>query len=146
MLATFNNQAATGTETNEAFEECLDKVRNFIFPKWALQLQKWCICHNSHKPSTIKTCAHVSHVMELNNYLPLFPRLVDGVEPTKLAEDEIKDLLEFGMPKSYQCAVVLQGFNPMIHMIAEFVEFCEFLEAVENYVCIFMVPGLRKLW
>ena len=37
-LTTFNNQAATGTETNETFEECLDKVRNLIFPKQALQL------------------------------------------------------------------------------------------------------------
>ena len=39
-LTTFNNQATTGTETNKAFEECLDKVRNLIFPKQASQLQK----------------------------------------------------------------------------------------------------------
>ena len=89
--------------------------------------------HNLCKPGTMKTRAYVARVMELNNYLPLFPRLADGVEPTKLAEDEIKDLLDFGMPKLYQRAMVLQGFDPMIHTITEFVKFCERLEAVENY-------------
>ena len=53
-LATFNNQAATDAETNESFEECLDKVGNLIFPKRALQLQKrymrrnfWSKCYGS---------------------------------------------------------------------------------------------------
>ena len=133
LLATFNNHAATDTETNETFEECLDKVGNLIFPKRALQSQKRYMRRNLRKPGTMKTCTYVARIMELNNYLPLFPRLADGVEPTKLAEDEIKDLLEFGMPKSYQRAMALQGFDPMIHTITEFVEFCERLEAVETY-------------
>ena len=132
-LATFNNQAATGTETVDAFEICLDKVGNLIFPKRALQLQKRYMRRSPRKPGTMKTRTYVSRVLELNNYLPLFPKLAEGVAPTKLADDEIKDLLEFGMPRSYQRAMVLQGFDPMIHTVTEFIEFCERLEAVESY-------------
>ena len=66
-LATFNNQAATDTETNETFEECLDKVGNLIFPKRALQLQKRCMRRNLRKPGTMKTRTYVARIMELNN-------------------------------------------------------------------------------
>ena len=41
------------------------------------------------------------------------------------------DLLEFGMPSSWQKAMILQDFDPVDHTIPELVSFCERLELTE---------------
>ena len=67
----------------------------------------------------------MSHVTELNEYLPLFPLFE---EHQGLSNEEIMDIAEFATPTQWQRMMVLQGFDPIIHTPQEFVEFCERLE------------------
>jgi len=39
--------------------------------------------------------------------------------------------MEFGMPSSWQKAIILQDFDPVNHTIAEFIGFCKHLELTE---------------
>ena len=71
------------------------------------------------------------HGQELDNHLSLSPKLLGSAAPTKSPDDKIKDSLEFGAPKSYQHDMVPQRFDPVIHIMAEFIEFYEHLEAVQ---------------
>lgn len=47
---------------------------------------------------------------------------------TKVPDDELLDLLDFGIPSSLQEAMTLQDFNPVEHTISKFVSFCEHME------------------
>ena len=68
----------------------------------------------------------------MNNFIPQFPSATTGrPTPTQLPDDKIIDRLEFGVPNSWQKAMVLQDFNPMTHTVQEFVAFCEGMEQVE---------------
>jgi hypothetical protein len=54
-----------------------------------------------------------------------------GPAPEKLPADEISDLLEFGVPHSWQREMVIQDFDPLQHTVSDFVAFAERLEQVE---------------
>jgi hypothetical protein len=74
------------------------------------------------------------HIVELNNHIPHVRPLttVEGVSLTKLPNNEILDLLEFGAPSFSQKVMALQDFDPMTHAGTEFVAFCERLEQLER--------------
>ena len=71
----------------------------------------------------------MARVCEINNLLARFP---GADENSKLPEDELLDILEFGMPNSWQRAMTLQDFDPVEHTVSEFVSFCERLEATDT--------------
>ena len=70
-------------------------------------------------------------VNEMHNFLREFPS-PNGEAATALPEDEILDLLEFGVPNSWQKQFLMHQFDPQAHMVMEFVEFCERIEATEE--------------
>jgi hypothetical protein len=72
---------------------------------------------------------YMSRVEELNNDLQYFPAFVNG---SKLMEDELLDIYEFGVPATWQKRFLLHGFDPLEHTKQEFLEFCERLEATED--------------
>jgi hypothetical protein len=52
--------------------------------------------------------------------------------PTKPPNDEILDLLEFGIPNCWQTkAMVLQDFDLLDHVIPQCVSFCKQMEAIK---------------
>jgi hypothetical protein len=84
---------------------------------------------------------------QLNNYLALFPK--DEIGQTDdpdhpenwdfgpyndqlFDEDEIKDILERGIPNKWAKIQMEQGFDVVKHSIQEYVEFCERLEFAED--------------
>jgi len=73
--------------------------------------------------STIRE--HIARVVEINWYLMKFPEPKARQQPTKLEDDELLDILEFGCPNSWQRQMMLQNFDPMDHTVQEFVQFCE---------------------
>ena len=75
---------------------------------------------------------YVNRVLELNDQLENFPGINDNDNGTKLPEDEVLDLLEFGLPETWQHVMLLQKFDPQVHTINDFVQFCERLEILEN--------------
>ena len=86
------------------------------------------------KPATLKTREFVARLIEINSYLPEFPpTTTGGADPASLPDDELLDILEFGMPSSWQKQMVLQDFDPLQHTIKDFTEFCEHMEQVEAH-------------
>lgn len=130
-LATFNNAATGQNETVATFNECMDAVTKSVFPARAVLLQKRYMRRFLRKPMTMKTREYVARIIELNNYVPLFPPVTGNEAPEKLPDDELTDLLEFGVPNSWQRNMILQDFDPLQHTVKEFVNFCERLEQVE---------------
>ena len=132
-LATFNNAAETkASETVDTFKECIEAVNESIFPRRAVLLQRRYMRRFIRKPNTMTTREYVARLTEINGYLPLFPPVKEGeAHPTALPQDEIVDLLEYGVPNSWQRSMILQDFNPLQHTVTEFVQFCERLEQVE---------------
>ena len=131
-LAAFNAAATThGNETNENFLRCIDDMTAHIFPARALQMQKRFMRRFLRKPAGIKTREFVARVNEMNNFLREFPS-PNGEAATALPEDEILDLLEFGVPNSWQKQFLMHQFDPQAHTVMEFVEFCERIEATEE--------------
>jgi len=57
----------------------------------------------------------------LNDFLPF-------AADQALPEDKILDIAEFAVPATWQKAMVLQGFDPMGHLVNKFIEFCKRLE------------------
>jgi hypothetical protein len=131
-LATFNNALGEQNQTVAIFEKCMDAVRDQIFPARAVLLQKRYMRRYLRKKRECSTKEFVARLSEMNSYLPLFPPIEDGgAAPSKLEDDEILDLLEFGVPNSWQRNMILQDFDPLRNSIKDFVSFCERLEQVE---------------
>ena len=131
-LAAFNAAAAVhGNENNDNFLACIDDVTAHIFPARALQMQKRFMRRFLRKPAGVKTREFVARVNEMNNFIREFPS-PNGEPATALPEDEILDLLEFGVPNSWQKQFLMHQFDPQAHTIMEFVEFCERIEATEE--------------
>ncbi len=69
---------------------------------------------------------------ELNSYLVEFLPVVAGQAPTALGDDEMADLLEFGIPGNWQVELLCQDFDPLLQTSAEFMHFCKHMETVEG--------------
>ena len=70
--------------------------------------------------------------------------MTGGAAPTLLPDDEVIDLLEFGIPAGWQKAMILQDFDPLQHTIPEFISFCERLEQVELHESSAVIPNAKK--
>ena len=133
-LTTFEAKAQElGNQTNANFENCLEAVAQTVFPQRALQRQRRYLRRNLRKKMDCTTRNFKNRLVEINSLLTSFPG--GGGDAQKLDEDDLKEVLEFSVPASWQKAMVLQGFNPVDRTITEFVEFCErieFTEGLEN--------------
>ena len=110
-LAHFNNAAtANGNETNANFTLCLQAVTKQVFPQQALLKQKRAIRRYMRKPVDVTIRQHVARIVELVNLLPQFPPF--GNNQT-MEDDEIVEILEFGVPNSWKKQMLLQGFDPI---------------------------------
>ena len=128
-LTAFNLKAEEfPSETNNNFLLVVEALTEHVFPIKALQIQKRYMRRFLRKPRDMKTREYVSRVCEINEMLVHFP---GADQESKLPQDELLDLLEFGMPATWQKAMILQDFDPLDHSIAEFVSFCERLELTE---------------
>jgi len=129
-LMVFNLKATeVGNETVANYKTVTDVVTAHIFPIKTLQTQKRYMKRFLRKPRDMKAREFVSRVRKINELLTESPQATDE---SKLLRDELLDLMEFGMPASWQKAMILQDFDPVSHSsIAEFVGFCERLEPTE---------------
>ncbi|MEL7196315.1 MAG: hypothetical protein AAFO96_28030, partial [Bacteroidota bacterium] len=126
-LAAFNQAASQrGNETVANFNLCLKALVKHLLPRRAVQVQKRYMRRILRKPKGTSTREFVARVIELNEYIV---EMDDSA--TKLEDDEIMDLLEFGLPARWQKTMVIQQFDPMAHSPTELVEFCERLEFAE---------------
>ena len=82
------------------------------------------------KPAKMSTREFVARLQELNAYLKEFPPF--GGDEQMLADNDLAEILKFGIPNSWQRAMVLQGFNAIERSVTDTVEFCERLEFTEQ--------------
>jgi hypothetical protein len=131
-LATFNNATEEGLETLDRFKLNMDALKRHVFPKRAYQMQKRWMRRFLRKPKEKTIREYVARVREINLWFNAYPvNEEDEVPPTRLDDDELLDILEFGIPNSWKKEMVKQGFDITTKTIQEFVEFCERLEICE---------------
>jgi hypothetical protein len=129
-LSKFDESALLqGAETLVHYEEVMKDITNYVFPTRALQIQKRYMRRHMRKAPFMKMKDYMARVEELNNYLSMFPDYNNGDE---LHEDELLDIYEYGIPKTWSKQFLLQNWDPQHHTKQEFREFCERLETAED--------------
>ena len=129
-LRVFNNAASTeSTETNENFQKVLNALTRHIFPRKALVRQKRYMRRQMRKPYNMKIRTYVARVREMNDDFPLYPPFD---KDASLPDDELADIIEAGIPNSWQKAMLLHNFDVADKSTDELVEFCERLETAEE--------------
>jgi hypothetical protein len=135
-LAHFNYTATERVnEDEEDFIECIKALTKHVFPQRALQVQKRYMRRFMRKPREMKMREYRNRVVELNGHLARFPPEFD--EKQKLDDEELIDILAFGVPNTWTREMVRLDFDPAREetTIQDLVEFCErqeFIEAVNE--------------
>ena len=80
------------------------------------------------KPCIMRVKDYAARVVEINSYISDFPPVNATTPATMLGDNELIDLLEFGIPVRWQKYMVMQRFDPLNGTIKEFSKFCELLE------------------
>ena len=129
-LARFNTAANDhGNENNDNFRACMRDLTTHVFPQRALQKQKRFMRRKMRKPQNWTIRSYANRITELNEYLSSFPPFAAD---QSLPDEEILDLLEFGIPRAWQNQFTIQGFDPQANTVNDFVQFCERLETTEG--------------
>ena len=119
------------TQTVNNFNRAMEAVCKHVFPAQAAKLQKRYLHCFVCKPLTMNVRQFVNRVQEINNYLPFFPPQVPGEPIQKLDDDEVIDLMEFGVPRAWQRKMEEHNFDSTNTTIGEFLLFCERMERIE---------------
>ena len=129
-LTAFNLAAgAAGTETLDHFKNSVQGLVSHVFPNRALVTQKQYMHHYLRKPMETKIRNFYSRLVEINEYLKLFPPFGEN---QNLPVDEVLEIAEFACPAKWRKAMNMHGFEATMHTPSEFVEFCECSEFAES--------------
>ena len=108
----------------------LGKIIESLCPYKALEKQKRYMRRYMRKPADMTTRTYVNHIMRLNN--EEIPKLPPFRNDQGLSNDELIDIILFGIPKSWVTKMDEHDFDPMSSSIDQVVNFCERLESAEN--------------
>jgi hypothetical protein len=78
----------------------------------------------------MRTREWLARLIEINEMLVEFPPNFNNEQ--KIPEDELKDIVEFGVPNAWRTIWVQHDFQPMQKNMAEIVDFCERIEYAEQ--------------
>lgn len=133
-LTAFNNAANDvysaedmsdkGEENLTNYEKVILKVAAAVFPIRAYVTQKQAMRRFMRKPKEMKIRDYVDRLLEINGYLKYFPTNT-GERATVLPDDEIMDILTYGIPNAWQKRMVELNFDTQAHTPNEFIEICE---------------------
>jgi hypothetical protein len=70
--------------------------------------------------------------LEINRYSAFFPTNT-GERATVLPDDEIMDILMYGIPNTWQKRIVELNFDAQAHTPDEFIEMCEHISYGESF-------------
>ena len=139
-LTAFNSAAATagvgahkGAITMPNFNRAMAGLTRHVFPLKAAQKQQRWMRRYIRKPIELNTREWVARIREINEYLPKFPEIREGVPVEKLPDDALLDILDQGIPAGWVRQMIIQGFDPIDHTIDEFVDFCERQEETDTF-------------
>ena len=121
MLTAFKTQTdARGDRTQNNFTLVLKDLASYVFKSTDYRDQKTYMRRYMVKPRSLSIRAYVARVRGLNSYLEHFPTGNVNIEATCLGEDEIKDILFHGIPKSWQQHMVKQGYSYQEEPVTDF--------------------------
>ena len=113
------------------FKDACQEVIKHATPYKALEKQKRFMRRKMRKPADMKTRMYVNHLHRINydelNKLPPF------VNDQMLADEEILDILVYGLPKSWVRKMDELDFDPFHEGIYKTVDFCERMESSEDF-------------
>jgi hypothetical protein len=118
--------------TDRMINKGLQAAAGYAIPFKALEYQKRFMRRKMRKPVDMPIRKYVGHLPSINDEeLPHLP----PYNPMQiLSEDEMMDIVMFGIPKSWEKQMNIQNFDPF-HAgttMLQVVEFCERLEANED--------------
>ena len=147
-LTTFNNRAAVLVqESTVNFTRCIQYLKYHVFPKRGLRAQTRYMRRYMRKPANMTFKQYVARVIEMNTQLKDYPDgfLNQAGHATgfnvgqKLSDDELLDILEFGIPNSWQKTMIELGIETMdgtaeegLRLLSEFCERREFTESLDS--------------
>ena len=112
----------------------INDVSNHIFPECSVRMQKHWMCRQLCKPHDMSIRTYVARVVEINDQIPSYPHLDDEGPASKLNKDELMDILEFGIPNSWQKQMILHNFDLIQKLMTEFIQFCKRIKKTEDKV------------
>jgi hypothetical protein len=121
-----------GEETLENFDLVMLKVAGAVFPIRSYLTQKQAMRRFMRKPKDMKIREYVDRLLEINRYLAFFPTNT-GERATVLPDDEIMDILMYGIPNTWQKRIVELNFDAQAHTPNEFIEMCERISYGESF-------------
>ena len=92
------------TNSMDNVNKMLDKLTKVIFPDCALQKQSRFLQRYVQKPDGMTTAIFYAQLVELNKQLVSFP---GATSINKISSDELKETLEFALPKTWQVHMTL---------------------------------------
>ena len=129
-LADFERIFAEEAYTNsmDNVNGMLAKLTKEIFPDRALQKQRRALRRYVRKPEGMRTSTFYARLVEMNEQLKSFP---DAGETDKLGSDELKEILEFALPKTWRVHMTLSRFMCDEKTAKDILDFCKDIEGLE---------------
>ena len=129
-LRVFDQGARTfGEENAENFAKVTNKLIEYFFPPNALVTQKRYMRRFMRKSRGMTIREFYVRTLEINNRCAKFPPFKAN---QKMQDDEIKEIIEFAAPQSWQRELLKQGVEVTTKSLEELVDFFERLETSEQ--------------
>ena len=129
-LRVFDQEANKMSDKNDAnFTKVSNSLVEYFFPPNALITQKRYMRRFMRKSKATTIREFYVRVLEINNRCDSFPPFGQN---QKMATDEIKEIVEFAAPQSWQKELLRQGVDVTKKSIEELVDFFERLETAEQ--------------
>ena len=111
--------------------ETIQHVLQSIMPLKALERVKRYLRRDCRKPADMKIRYYYQLLLRINTQE--IPRLPPFNANMRFSDDELMDIILFGIPKSWHREMDRQGIDPIALPLAELVQFFEQIEAAEEH-------------
>jgi len=113
-------------------DAAIQEMVTILLPTKILQRVKQCLRREARKPIDMGVRTHLMHIIRINSQeIPRLPPNFNDAQ--SLSEEKIIDILLFGTPKSWQCKMDRQGFDPLASAPSDVVAFMERIEMSEDF-------------
>lgn len=129
-MSQWNIEATGKPEDNVVYDQCVKSLVSHVFPVRALVTQKRYMRHFVRKPLNENFRTYKNRLMDMNNELALFPPNFNITQ--KFDDDDLLDVLQYGIPNSWQKLLVRDDFDPYTGTLQDLVNLCEKFEFCES--------------
>ena len=109
----------------------LNETLTALMPKKVLARCKRHLRRHCRKPRDMKIREY-SHLVSMMSWME-FTHLPPWQPNQNLSEEEVMDIILFGIPKSWEKEMERQGFDPLVHTMAQVIGKLEDIESAEGF-------------